>query len=91
MGELVRSQQCFQFVTCLPFLKNLNNKGKNKQWKKVENKEMNNLEPWLTVGFPNHELFFKLFFFVKTNWFSFQNDAMYVRSQFDLSLSWTLI
>jgi hypothetical protein len=36
---------------------------------------MSNLER-LHFGSPNHELSFKLFFKIQTNWFSFQNDAM---------------
>jgi hypothetical protein len=34
------------------------------------------LDPSLHFGSPNHELCFKLFFLVQTNWFSLQNDAM---------------
>jgi hypothetical protein len=30
----------------------------------------------LHFGSPNHELSIKLSFFVQTNWFSLQNDAM---------------
>jgi hypothetical protein len=44
--------------------------------KKNNEKKQKNKKMSLHFGSPNHELSFKLFFLVQTNWFSFQKDAM---------------
>jgi transcriptional accessory protein Tex/SPT6 len=43
---------------------------------RAKNEELINLELNLHFGFPNHELSLKFIFLLRTNWFSFQNDAM---------------
>jgi hypothetical protein len=45
--------------------KNLNNKGKRKQWKKQKTKKWATLDPRLHFGSLNHELSFKLFFWFR--------------------------
>jgi hypothetical protein len=67
------------------FSKKLSNKDEKKQWKKIKTKKMN--KPWtLPYTLVLQGISFPLsFFFFDTNWFSLQNDAMWAKSQFDLS------
>jgi len=62
-----------------------------KNSEKRKPKKWATLNPSLDFGFPNHELYFKLFYLVWTKWFSLQNDVVWAKSQFDLSLSFILV
>jgi len=57
-GEIWRSQECFQSVTCLPFLKNLSNKGKKNNEKEYKTKK------WATLNLSLHLVFQTMSFFL---------------------------
>jgi hypothetical protein len=60
-----------------------------------KNNKQKHEQPWTltyilvlqTMSFPLSSFFF----WFQTNWFSFQNDVMYAKSQMELYWSWTFV
>jgi len=74
---LVCYQQCPQSINLSSILIKFEQQRKKKPIKKdKKKKKWATLDPSLHFGSPNHELSFKLFILVQTNWFSLQNDAI---------------
>jgi hypothetical protein len=64
-------------IACLPFSQNLSNKVFKNIGKKQKYKEMSNLGLFAyTLLLQTMSSPLKFFFWVQTNWFSFQNYAM---------------